>query len=102
MNKYMYSMIVVDKSHNTVPVGFGCAARTHIFRLINTQNKALCAPPLNHRTFAAPLFNPCNSFTLNALSRVLFIPRKNMLSSAGINPRFPTMIVMKVIALPMS
>ena len=39
----MYSMIVVDKSHNTVPVGFGCAARTHLFRLINTQNKALRA-----------------------------------------------------------
>ncbi len=41
---------------------------TRLFRLINTQNKTLCAPPLalTHRTFAAPFFNPCNNFTLNA------------------------------------
>jgi hypothetical protein len=56
-NHIFYRSFTPCSSEYTLLVGFGramrlCAARTRLFRLTSTENRALRAP-LAHRTFAA-------------------------------------------------
>ncbi len=59
-------------------VGFGDAARTRIFKSINTLTGALRASP-PHPSFDAPLFIPCNSLTFfSCLPARLIMYRENL------------------------